>query len=133
MKETYDIMKIILDAVGYTNHNWRISCDLKVIALLCGLQTGYTKHMCFICLWDTRYKGNQYQKRDWPRRKNFIVRHANVVHSPLVPTENIMLPPLHIKLGIVKNFIKQLNREGPACQYLRQIFPNLSEAKIKEG
>lgn len=133
MKETYDTMKIILDAVGYTNHEWRISCDLKVIALLCGPQTGYTKHMCFICLWNTRYQGNQYQKRDWPRRENFVVRHANIVHSPLVPTENIMLPPLHIKLGVVKNFVKKLNRDGRAYQYLRQIFPKLSEAKIKES
>lgn len=126
-------MKLILDTVNYIEHQWKICADLKVIALLTGLQTGYTKNMCFICRWDTRYKGNQYQKRDWMLRTEFKLRHENVINIPLVPIEKILLPPLHIKLGIVKNFTKKLNRDGDAFKCLQQIFPRLSEAKIKEG
>lgn len=33
----------------------------------------------------------------------------------------------------MKNFVKALNRDGPAFQNLRQKFPTLREAKIKEG
>lgn len=132
-KESYVSMKLILDSVNYIEHQWKICADLKVIALLTGLQTGYTKNMCFICRWDTRYKGNQYQKRDWMLRTDFKLQHENVINIPLVPIQKILLPPLHIKLGIVKNFIKKLNRDGDAFKCLQKIFPRLSEAKIKEG
>jgi len=97
------------------------------------MQTGYTKNMCFMCLWDTRYKGDQYNKRDWDSRGPIRLRKNNIVETPLVPIEDILLPPLHIKLEIVKKFIKALDREGDAFNELRRIFPRLSGMKIKEG
>ena len=33
----------------------------------------------------------------------------------------------------MKNFVKAMNRDGPGFQYLRSQFPQLSDAKIKEG
>jgi len=43
------------------------------------------------------------------------------------------LPPLHIKLGLMKNFVKALDRNGAAFLYLRQKSPLLTDAKIREG
>lgn len=43
------------------------------------------------------------------------------------------MPPLHIKLGLMKNFVKTLKKDDPPFQYLIQTFPSLSFAKIKEG
>ena len=37
----------------------------------------------------------------------------------------VLLPPLHIKLGLMKNFVKAL--------HLSTLFPGLSAAKLKEG
>lgn len=132
MSETYDSMKIILDKVCYTDHMWRISCDLKVVAMLRGLQGGYTKNMCFLCLWDTRFKGNQYETHDWLPRDPTEKGH-NCVNDPLVPMENVLMPPLHIKLGIVKNFIKAIVKQPKILDCLKNIFPRISEAKLKEG
>lgn len=33
----------VLNLLKYTDHNWLICCDLKVVALLLGVQEGYTK------------------------------------------------------------------------------------------
>lgn len=132
-KETYTSMKLILDSVKYVEHEWKICADLKVIALLTGLQTGYTKNMCFLCHWDTRYRGNQYQKNDWMLRDEFKLNQSNVINIPLVLIDKVLLPPLHIKLGIVKNFIKALKSNAEAFKCLKNIYPRLSEAKIKEG
>lgn len=132
-KETYLSLKKIIDLVKYNEHNWKICCDLKVVALLRGMQTGYTKNMCFMCLWDTRYPGDQYSKDDWPLRDVVRMRRHNIIETPLVPIHKVLLPPLHIKLGIVKNFIKVLNPEGNAFDELKRIFPRLSGMKIKEG
>lgn len=89
--------------------------------------------MCFICLWNTRYKGNQYQKCDWEKREVFRVGTANVIHEPLVPADKVLLPPLHIKLGLFKNFVKVFSVDGPAFTTLRSTFPRLSASKVKEG
>lgn len=132
-KETYASMKKIIQLIKYEDHKWKICADLKVVALLRGMQLGYTKNMCFMCLWNTRFDGDQYNTRDWALREESRLHRNNVIELPLVPMEKILLPPLHIKLGIVKNFIKALSPDGVAFTELRRIFPRLSGMKVKEG
>ena len=57
----------------------------------------------------------------------------SVKHTPLVQPNRIFLPPLHIKLGLMKNFVKALKPDGLGFQYLKQMFPRISDAKLKEG
>ena len=40
---------------------------------------------------------------------------------------------MHLKLGLMKNFVQAVNQEEAAFIYLRENFPRLSEAKLKEG
>ena len=47
--------------------------------------------------------------------------------------KKILLPPLHIKLGMMKQFVKVLDRNSPCFQYLCMKFSSLSHAKIREG
>lgn len=133
MKENYDNLAAILKAIKYQDFEWKICGDLKVIAILMGLQGGYTKYCCFLCLWDSRDRRNHYVKTIWPSRKSYTPGEKNVLHEPLVDPNNVLLPPLHIKLGLMKNFVKGMDREGPGFKYLSESFPRLSEAKIKEG
>ena len=50
MKETHDSMDQLLSALNYHDHGWLICGDLKVVGLVLGLQGGYTKYPCFLCL-----------------------------------------------------------------------------------
>ena len=43
------------------------------------------------------------------------------------------MPPLHIKLGLIKQFVKALDRNLEAFKYLQNFFPKLCETKIKAG
>jgi hypothetical protein len=43
------------------------------------------------------------------------------------------MPPLHIKLGLMKQFGTALDKELAAFEYMRDFFPKLSEAKVKAG
>jgi hypothetical protein len=56
----------------------------------------------------------------------------NVENQPLVEPSKILLPSMHLKLGLMKNFVKVMNQEEAAFTYLREEFPRLSEAKLKE-
>ncbi|UYV77433.1 hypothetical protein LAZ67_15001016 [Cordylochernes scorpioides] len=60
-------------------------------------------------------------------------RYKNIANLPLIDSENIYLPPLHIKLGLMKNFVKAMDRNASGFAYLKQKISSISEAKIKEG
>jgi hypothetical protein len=133
MKETYDNMRILLSALNYNEHRWLICGDLKVIAILLGLQGGYTKYPCFLCLWDSRADDCHFKQKVWPQRTDCNPGQHNQQSMPLVERSKILLPPLHIKLGLMKLFVKALNKNGSTFQYLREKYPKISEAKLHEG
>ena len=54
-------------------------------------------------------------------------------NQPLVELSKILLPAMHLKLGLMKNSVNAMNQEEAAFVYLREKFPRLSEAKLKEG
>jgi len=118
-KETYDTMKILLDILEYPKYNWKICSDMKVVSLLLGLQLGYTKHMCFLCLWNSREDSSHYAVKVWPTRQSPQIGRHNVHHQPLVSSANVFLPPLHIKLGLMKNFVKAMDQEGDGFKFLK--------------
>ncbi|GBM57054.1 hypothetical protein AVEN_157020-1 [Araneus ventricosus] len=125
MKEAYETLKHMLSSIEYSKHSWYIRSDLKVIAVLVGLQAGYTKFFCFLYQWDSRDRTEKkhYIKKVWPKRQFLIPDVKNEKNEPLSASEKILLPPLHIKLGLMKNFVKTINCGGNGFQYLRLKFP----------
>jgi hypothetical protein len=55
-----------------------------------------------------------------------------VAHLALMVKSNIYLPQ-HIKPGLIKILMKAMDKEIEGFAYLRQKFPKISEAKLKEG
>jgi len=134
LSETHDNMKIVIKAIDYKTHQWNICGDLKVIGILMGMQPGFTKFCCFLCLWDSRATAEHYIKRDWQQRDEYNPGRNSVQNIPLVDPQKILLPPLHIKLGLMKNFVKAMGKANSAgFQYLVNKFPKISAAKLKEG
>ena len=104
-----------------------------MVNFLLGQQSGYTKYPCFICLWDSRARSDHWVKKEWPERITLTVNECNVINEPLVPREKIILPPLHIKLGIMKQFVKALPVHGNCFNYICRVFPGMSNEKLKAG
>ncbi|GFU71227.1 uncharacterized protein TNCV_3782131 [Trichonephila clavipes] len=99
--------------------------------MLLGQKSGYTKFPCFLCEWDSRDRKQHYVKQTWPITKALIPGVKNVERQSLVDPKMILFPPLHIKLGLMKQFVKALNK-GECFKYLFEQFPGLSDAKLKE-
>jgi len=108
---------------------YKLCGGLKVVALLLGMPLGYTKYCCFLCEWDSRDKKNHYVNRLWPKRTSLTPGEKNVVNPPVVLSKKNFLPPLHTKMGLMKTFVKGMDKTGRGFEYLR----NVSNAKIKEG
>ncbi|ESN97976.1 hypothetical protein HELRODRAFT_177647 [Helobdella robusta] len=73
-------------------------------------------------------------KMDWPVQEELVpCRASNVIISPLVDRDRILFPPLHIKLGLIKQFTKALDKEGGCFNYMCQTFPGVTIVKLKAG
>ena len=57
----------------------------------------------------------------------------NLKHDPLVNSENIMIPPYHTKVGVVKLFVKAMNKDRYSFQHISSLFPLLLESKKIAG
>ena len=74
-----------------------------------------------------------YSRRDSPQKTEFSLGKNNVKWEPLMDPRKVLMPPLHIKLVLIKQFVTALDKESAAFSYLRDFFPRLSEAKVKAG
>jgi hypothetical protein len=71
--------------------------------------------------------------KDSQVKGDFVSRQRNVKNILFMNLEKVLLPRLHIKLGLMKNFVEALDKGVEVFIYLRRKFPNLSEDKFKHG
>ena len=133
LKEQQDDIRTVTDLLKYHQHGWIICVDLKLVTFLLGQQKGYTKFPCFLCMWDSRDRENHWTQKEWPKRDTVKAGMPNVIHESIVSRDKIIFPPLHIKLGLMKQFVKALHLDGECFQHILRTFPRLSSEKIKAG
>jgi hypothetical protein len=46
MKDMKENIHLLLQKIGYEEHQWNICADLRVTAMLTGMQARYTKFYC---------------------------------------------------------------------------------------
>ena len=78
-------------------------------------------------------RDQHYVRHEWPSRPELEPGSHNVLSHPLVEPSKILLPPLHLKLGLMKNFVKALDREDRGFAFLNHKFPRKSMDKLKAG
>ena len=57
----------------------------------------------------------------------------NVIQDALVPVEGIVLPPLQIKLGLMKQFVRAFDKEASCFKYIVQKLSAVSIQKLRAG
>ena len=91
------------------------------------------KYPCFLCMWDSRADSQHYIRKEWPERTELVSGARSIKHPPLVDHKKVLLPPLHIKLGLMIAFVGALDTNGEAFKYLADKFSQISDAKKKAG
>ncbi|GFG37439.1 hypothetical protein Cfor_07168 [Coptotermes formosanus] len=123
MKETYESKVVILNAMNCEGYGRQVCGDLRVTAVLLGLQGGFTKYCCCLCLWDSRATEQHLIRKERPQRTSFEPATSNVKHAPLVDPNNVLLPPFHIKPGLMKYSVKSMVKDGEGFKHLSEMFP----------
>ena len=130
MKETHNSMDHLLSAINYQEHKCG---DLKAVELVIWFQNGCTKYPCFLCLGDSQADDQHYVRQEWPLRQGLRPRLHNIQFHFLVEPNKILVPSLHIKLGVMKNFMKAMDRKGCVFIFLQEKFSRISMEKLKSG
>ena len=110
-----------------------ICMNLKIMNFLLEEQGGYTKHPCFLCYWNSRVKDKHWIRDLRPARSSLAPGDKNIIYKPLVDAKKIILPPLHIKLEVMKQYVKALDHNRDCFRYIFQAFPGLGKEKKKAG
>ena len=102
--------------------------------MLLGQQSEFTKTLV-LCANGTAWTGAiiGLNVRELQLREFLTPVHRNILHPALVDRSNVILPPLYIKLSLMKQFAKALDKEGACFRYIQEKFPNLSSEKVEEG
>ena len=137
--ETYEHLKEVLDVLEYEQFQWPICVDLKIASILVGRSGGNPLHPCHLCKWNrndnpysadkidcsnlarTRYIGTHEQV---PHRFNFSIQNNSLISDPT----KILMPPLHIRLGIFQKLFEKLNAR--ARNYLLEKFNKPDEQRL---
>ena len=133
LREAYESIKTVLNLINYKDHGSYICVDIKMVNILLGQQSGFTKYPCFLCYWDSRDRENHWTQKDWQKRNSITVGDKNIINEPLVDRKKMILPPLHLKLGFLKQFVKALDFEGDCFLYTCNKFKGLSKEKLQAG
>ena len=97
---------------------------------MCGSESCFC---CFLFEWDSRAKRQHYIQINWPQRNSYVPGLKSMSNIRRINFKNIFLPALHLKLRLMKNFVKAMNPNGDGLRHLHNIFPLLSANKVKEG
>ena len=84
MKEDYENIKQLLVKINYAQFRWYVCGHFRMLGFLLGLQGGYTKYSCFLCLWNSRADGEHYKKIHWPTQEELTPGMYNVIREPFI-------------------------------------------------
>lgn len=124
--EKYETIKAALDLLKYADYGWKVQVDLKIVNIISGLMTPACRQPCFLCCWNRTAKINHFEVAAWEPWSDEERRpgNANFVELPLVLSEKLVVPELHIKMGIFQQFIKRLlklHKDQPSDAYLHYL------------
>ena len=104
-----------------------------MINFLLGQHSGYTKYPCLLRLWNSRARDVHWEQKEWPPKIDMTANKADITDEPLVPRDKVIILPLRIKPGLMKQFVKALLVDGCCFNYICNFFPGFRNEKFKAG
>lgn len=136
LTETYENMEIVLQKTKYNDYKFLICCDLKLVNILCGMGPAQSKESCFLCNFVGSRSGyDDHYTSQYQPREPFVAGQKTTLDDrvSLVDQQRIIIPPLHVMMGLYSSFIKCVQNNEFLFEYLESALPCVSKAKHKEG
>ena len=108
LKEFYDNMELLLEAIKYSEYQ-----RLLVFLWICKRASQRT--VVFSVSGIVELYPSITSRRTGGSKSTFVPGEHSLKENPLVDMNKVLLPPLHIKLGLMKNFVKALPKKKKWC------------------
>lgn len=134
LKEDYESISKVMALTNYYSYDFLICCDLKLVNVLCGLGPAQSAFCCFLCNFrSTQDEYLNHYTTTYELREDYRPGDKTTLRESLVNKKNIILPPLHIMLGLYSSFIKSVQNNEDLFEYLQSLMPHVSKAKHIDG
>ena len=133
LRKDYDDMRMVMELLKNHEHSWIIFVDLKMVKFLLVQQKGLTKLPCFLCMWNSRARDRHWVQKDWPICDTLEAGIPNSIQDSILNRDKTVFPPLQVKLGLMKQFVKAQETEGECFQHIITALAGLSFEKIRES
>ena len=101
-KKTRGLIESTLQKINYMDYKWKAVQTSKSMRA-----SRIHTIQLFLCQWRSR-DTNQCNNTGCFELDQHLTGYQNILHAPLIAKTDILLAPLHVKLGLYKNFIKSL-------------------------
>ena len=112
----------------YNQFSWKVIGDFTMVVFLMGLQGGLTKFPCYLCIGIAETLMRTTIGEYGPKKLHFCWKKQSQ-WEPLIYPSKILMPPMHIKLGLIKQFVKALDRNSEFEFEFEFISPNKNSRK----
>ena len=130
LKEFNESIEILFNALQYSYYKWKICGDLKIISILMGTQEDLPNTAAFSVYEIIMLLQCTMSKDIGHKNPGFV----NIQSIPLVNPKDVFIPPLCIKLELIKNFVKALGKSNSnGFAFFCNRFSRINKAKMKEG
>ena len=103
-------METLLNAINCKKYEWNICGGLKVTDLLLGLMVDLQSTVAFDVFAIVELLSS-IAKVDWEPSEGYVPGQHNVKFWPLIDPQSLFTStPLYIKWGLIKNFVKALDK-----------------------
>ena len=117
-------IKFAQEKTSYYEHECIICAKLKMLGFLLWLQSGYTKFLFFrLCAYLIAEVDSNLDKIRLACKIR-STRCENIEAHPLVERSEIVVPPIHIKFGIMKQIVKHLTSMVTVSEIIAPNFHN---------
>jgi len=125
---------LLLLKTNYAEFSWYVCGDFKMLVFCWVSRVAIPNTLVFFACGTTELMESRVLREDPLAAKARINTRKVQCHQGVTCKRGkSFITPLHIKLGLVKQFVKVLDIKGETFQVIRAMIPKMSDAKLKGG
>ncbi|GAB0089262.1 hypothetical protein DMENIID0001_037800 [Sergentomyia squamirostris] len=94
---------------------------------LVGIKVGFPKHMCHLCLWDSRDRKHHYVLKEWPKRLDYskVIEFLQEKMEGFAGPENIMTDLEPASVAAFRKFYLGVTQSGCFFHFCQALYAKM--------
>ncbi|OAF68530.1 hypothetical protein A3Q56_03750, partial [Intoshia linei] len=116
--------------INYNLHEWKVSCDFKLVSIIMGLQDGKTKYLCIFCLFDATSRNYHYSTLVWSTKNENVIEETTLPKEINGELNQWFQRQRTLNISISGNILKEMALEIASILNLNNFNASTGESKL---